>query len=77
MKPDVKIYKIKIDINRVKNKMNKFLKKLSNDSLDRDSQAKNYERQLGINEKLNGFELLLIDKLGNIFKEKIYYNSSI
>lgn len=51
MKPDVKIYKIKIDINRVKNKMNKFLKKLSNDSLDRDSQAKNYERQLGIKDR--------------------------
>jgi hypothetical protein len=58
------ITRLEIDMNKVKNNYEKFLKELN---------KQNYERHIGFEDKTNGLELFLIDNLGNIKKEKFYF----
>ncbi len=61
------ITRLEIDMNKVKNNYEKFLKELN---------KQNYERHIGFEDKTNGLELFLIDNLGNIKKERDFLSFS-
>ena len=71
--------KVILKINDTKNIYTNFLNELFNlnetsNYKDEDINKKKFERVLGLNEKMNGFEIVIIDKLGNLFKHKFNFS---
>ena len=59
----------KLNLKKVKNACEKFVQCFDNKS--------NYERYLDASEKMQGFELVLIDNLGNLLKNKFSFGSIV